>query len=239
MSGLFRVAGESLDVDALLSELGMKAHRVWRRGEPRFQRKPEGTVNPSSGASFVASDAGMNEFEVQVQDATRFLNQNAADIEKLVGFPGVEDAGLDFGIELRDVAIHSDDLPPLLLQAAGALGISVELSHYRCMADERVKHIQVIDAAENSVYDVFAATGEEFALIFPEGHDVAFIEEVMARGSKEKVDEVLSCIWKRRMAKRDAMGIHGLLFYGLGHKAQYYPTRRDEEAINRDGTALR
>lgn len=102
-----------------------------------------------------------------------------------------------------------------------------------------MKNIQVIDGAENSVYDIFAATDEEFALIFPEGQDVGFIEEVMARGPERELDEAFTRIWKRRVSKRDAMGIHGILFYELDHKKQYYPTRRDEEAINPDGTRLR
>jgi hypothetical protein len=107
------------------------------------------------------------------------------------------------------------------------------------MSLERMKNIQVIDGAENSVYDIFSATDEEFALIFPAGQDVAFIDEVMARGAEKRLDEVFTRIWQRRVPKRDAMGIHGLLFYELEHKKRYYPTRRDEEAINPDGTALR
>ena len=102
-----------------------------------------------------------------------------------------------------------------------------------------MKNIQAIDGAENSVYDIFAATEEEFALIFPECQDVAFLEEVMARGPERKLDEVFTRIWKRRIPKRDAMGIHGILFCELDHKKQYYPTRRDEEATNPDGTRLR
>ena len=102
-----------------------------------------------------------------------------------------------------------------------------------------MKNIQVIDGADNSVYDVFAATEEEFALICPQGQDVAFIDEVMARGPEKQLDEAFTRIWERRIPKRDAMGIHGLLFYELAHKMQYYPTRRDEEAINPDGTRLR
>jgi hypothetical protein len=102
-----------------------------------------------------------------------------------------------------------------------------------------MKNIQVIDGAENSVYDVFAATDEEFALIFPTGQDVAFIDEVIARGPRKQLDEAFTRIWDRRIPKREAMGIHGLLFYELEHKKQYYPTRRDEEAINPDGTQLR
>jgi hypothetical protein len=104
---------------------------------------------------------------------------------------------------------------------------------------ERLKNIQVIDSAKNSVYDVFSATDEEFALIFPAGQDVAFIDEVMARGPTKELDDAFTRIWKRRIAKRETMGIHGLLFYGLESKKQYYPTRRDEEAINPNGSQLR
>jgi hypothetical protein len=102
-----------------------------------------------------------------------------------------------------------------------------------------MKNIQVIDGAQNSVYDIFAATEEEFLLIFPAGEDVAFIDEVMTRGPEQQLQEALSRIWQRRVPKRDAIGIHGLLFYELEHKKQYYPTRRDEDAVNPDGTRLR
>ena len=102
-----------------------------------------------------------------------------------------------------------------------------------------MKNIQVIDGADNSVYDIFAATEDEFALIFPEGQDIAFIEEVMARGPEHTLSEAFTRIWERRVPKCEAMGIHGIVFYELDHKKQYYPTRRDEEAINPKGTRLR
>jgi hypothetical protein len=102
-----------------------------------------------------------------------------------------------------------------------------------------MKNIQVIDGAENCVYDVFAASEEEFSLIFPEGQDVAFSDEVFERGNEETLIETFNNIWKRRIPKREVLGIHGVLFYGFEDKKQYYPTRRDEEAINPDGTRLR
>jgi hypothetical protein len=102
-----------------------------------------------------------------------------------------------------------------------------------------MKNIQVIDAAANCVYDIFAATDEEFSLLFPLGQDVAFINEVCARVEPSALARTLAMIWTRRLRKCDAMGIHGLLFYGLDQKAQYYPTRRDEEARNLDGSPLR
>ena len=48
-----------------------------------------------------------------------------------------------------------------------------------------------------------------------------------------------SAIYKHRVLKREAMGIHGILFYECEHKKIYYPTRRDEQAINPDGSKLR
>jgi hypothetical protein len=102
-----------------------------------------------------------------------------------------------------------------------------------------MRNIQVIDGAENAVYDVFAATDDEFIVLFPEGQDVAFIDEVIARGQEKEINDIVARIWKRRIPKREAMGIHGILFYELEHKKRYYPTRRDEEAINPDGSRVR
>ena len=53
-----------------------------------------------------------------------------------------------------------------------------------------MKNIQIIDGAINCVYDIFAATDEEFATIFPEGTDIAFIDEVYARENSEKLDGI-------------------------------------------------
>jgi lipid II:glycine glycyltransferase (peptidoglycan interpeptide bridge formation enzyme) len=106
-----------------------------------------------------------------------------------------------------------------------------------------MKYIQVIDGAVNSVYDIFAATDEEFSLVFPEGTDIAFIDEVIANantnGNEEMLNAAFRKIWRRRVKKSEAHGIHGILFYELEEKKIYYPTRRDEEAINPNGTLLR
>ena len=68
---------------------------------------------------------------------------------------------------------------------------------------------------------------------------MAFIDEVYARGSKKLLDRAFNAIWGRRVPKSEAHGIHGLLFYELENKKVYYPTRRDEEACNPNGTRLR
>ena len=105
--------------------------------------------------------------------------------------------------------------------------------------DHRLKNIQVIDGADNCVYDIFQATEEEFSAIFPVGQDVAFIDEVYARGDRAMLDRAFNAIWTRRIPKVEVQGIHGLLFYELIGRKRYYPTRKDEEAINPDGTRLR
>jgi len=105
--------------------------------------------------------------------------------------------------------------------------------------DPRVKNIQVIDGATNCVYDVFSASEAEFELLFPKGQDVAFIDEVYAKGDREALDRAFNAIWTRRVPKKDVQGIHGILFYELESKKPFYPTRKDEEAVNPDGTHLR
>jgi hypothetical protein len=104
-----------------------------------------------------------------------------------------------------------------------------------------VKNIQVIDGAENTAYDIFATPDADFALIFAPGEDVAFIDEVIVRHKmrKGRLNGALKRMWRRRIRKRDAMGIHGTLFFELASKKAYYPTRRDDEAVNPDGTRLR
>lgn len=102
-----------------------------------------------------------------------------------------------------------------------------------------MKNIQVIDGADNCVYDIFSATDDEFALVFPNGTDIAFIDEVYDKGDAQLLDAAFNNIWQRRIKKSSAQGTHGILFYELEEKKVYYPTRRDEEAINPDGSRLR
>lgn len=92
-----------------------------------------------------------------------------------------------------------------------------------------MKNIQVFDRADNAVYDIFAATDEEFDLIFPDGNDVAFIDEVYQKQPEAILDTAFNAIWERRVPKHQAMGIHGILF--LRVRAQegllpYSPRRR-------------
>lgn len=102
-----------------------------------------------------------------------------------------------------------------------------------------MKNIQIIDGAENCVYDIFSATDEEFALIFHNETDIAFINEIYESGNVQLLDTAFNSIWQRRIKKIDVQGIHGTIFYELDRKRVYYPTRKDEEACNPGGFNLR
>ncbi|MFK3650316.1 hypothetical protein ACI2IY_18065 [Lysobacter enzymogenes] len=102
-----------------------------------------------------------------------------------------------------------------------------------------MKNVQVIDGAISCVYDVFALSDEDFDLLFPSGQDVAFIDEVLARHPPATLEPVFERLWRNRVRKREVIGLHGLLFYGLDAKKPFYPQRVDELAINPNGSALR
>lgn len=71
-----------------------------------------------------------------------------------------------------------------------------------------MKNIQVIDAAVNCVYDIFAATDEEFALVFPNGQDIAFIDEIYGRGADNAaLDSAFEALWTRRVVKAQAISM--------------------------------
>jgi hypothetical protein len=66
----------------------------------------------------------------------------------------------------------------------------------RQTAANLLKNIQVIDGAENCVYDIFAAPAEVFDLVFTPGTDVAFTEELKHRRDAQRVFEALGTIWE-------------------------------------------
>ena len=102
-----------------------------------------------------------------------------------------------------------------------------------------MRNIQVIEGAANATYDIFAATDEEFGIIFPPGQNVAFFSEVVAQLDQETLGSLFPSLWQRRVPKAEVQGIHGMLFVELDGKKIYYPTRVDEQARNPDGTPAR
>lgn len=100
-----------------------------------------------------------------------------------------------------------------------------------------MKNIQVIDGALNCTFSIFQATDDEFALLFPEpGQDIQYAEDLYVDGleslpRQQEIEAALGRIWERPIRKRDALGIHGTLFYELERYKTYYRAKR-EDAID-------
>jgi len=94
-----------------------------------------------------------------------------------------------------------------------------------------MKNIQIIDGADNCLYEIYAVTDEDFAVIFPDGTDVEFVEDFVSRVGEERAAEISDAMWARRVEKKQVSGIHGTLFYELKRKSAYYPTKKEAEAI--------
>lgn len=102
-----------------------------------------------------------------------------------------------------------------------------------------MKNIQVIDEAPNCVYDIFALNENDFDLLFPNGQDVEFIEDLELRIPQDKLKNILERLWQNPIPKIAVQGIHGILFYNLYDKKKFYPDKKDSSACNPDGSALR
>jgi hypothetical protein len=99
----------------------------------------------------------------------------------------------------------SIEQPAMLVRTTG-------LAKSRRRKEQCVKNIQIFDGAANAVCDIFAATDEEFSLIFQDGSDIAFIDEVYKNHSSRTLDAAFTAISKHRVPKREVMGIEGILF---------------------------
>jgi hypothetical protein len=64
-----------------------------------------------------------------------------------------------------------------------------------------MKNIQIIDGADNCVYDIFSATDNEFLVVFSKGTDIAFIDEVYTRENPQELDDIFNNIWRRPVEK--------------------------------------
>lgn len=91
-----------------------------------------------------------------------------------------------------------------------------------------MKNIQVIDGADNATFSIFQATEAEFELIFPDCRDMELAEDLVARLGEEAAGNALSGVWQRPVLKRDAMGVHGTLFYEWGNRREHLPKSKRE-----------
>ena len=92
-----------------------------------------------------------------------------------------------------------------------------------------MKNILVIDPAENCSYSIFQATTDEFDEVFPEqGQDIEYVED-LTRRLGDGATKLLAAIWDRPIQKKDAIGIHGTLFFGMEYRKQFYTSKREAD----------
>jgi hypothetical protein len=124
---VLRAIGRDFDVDEFLKETPLPPGAVFHRGEPR---QPGGGKRAASGFNAPVSEAGLDDLDTQLQDATHFLREHEDELRRLGRFPGVEEVCLDFGIARRAGAAQSDLFPADLLWQAGALDIDLVVTHF-------------------------------------------------------------------------------------------------------------
>jgi hypothetical protein len=130
MSCVLRASGPDFDVDAFLADSPLKPDAVFRKGEPAPvpRRGPQNAR--LSGFNHTVSQASLDDLATQVDDATEFLDEYEDELRRLGSFEGVELVYLDFGVRRGEGEVHTDILPAGLLWRAGALDISITLSHH-------------------------------------------------------------------------------------------------------------
>jgi hypothetical protein len=118
-------------VDAFLGDSVFSGGgRAFHRTEPGSGAVGGARESSSSGFNLPVSDAGLDDLERQIEDATRFLREHEDELRRLSSFPGLEEVCLDFGIRRRDVAAQTDVFPADLLWQTGALDIDLVVTHY-------------------------------------------------------------------------------------------------------------
>lgn len=130
MPCVLRVNGPEFEPESFLRDSDLEADPVYHRGDPKLPSRPKGPTWGDSGFHVAVSDVGFDDLPGQIREAIQFLEENEPELRRLARFPGVEDAGLDFGIARRDVAVQSDFFPPALLSLAGRLNFYLMLSLY-------------------------------------------------------------------------------------------------------------
>ncbi len=121
--------GDALESSELARLAPVEPCAVFRKGEARSQR-PAARPCKTSGVSLVVSEADFDQLGQQQNEAVEFLSRHREALARMRAFPGVEEACLDFGTEMRNVIVQSDSFQPVLLGQLAQLQTQLVLSHY-------------------------------------------------------------------------------------------------------------
>lgn len=127
-SCILRVSGSAVKVRKFLSASSIQPARIFWRGEPHAL-KGRGLMNTSGFNIQLSSAEGL---PAQAAQAARFIRRHKSDL-LLIRSIGFSSGTIDFG--LYDLATEdrpwpSYRLPPAIIQLAGELGCSIDLSFY-------------------------------------------------------------------------------------------------------------
>ncbi len=136
MSCVLRASGDDFDVDGFLAESNFEPCAVYHKGEQKHPLKKDNLV-ASSGFTLDVSEAGFDEFNQQVQDATRFISENHIELARLKSYPGIKSISLDFGVNNNfDAAAKFLRFPQELIQKVATLNIGLDISLYAISDDD-------------------------------------------------------------------------------------------------------
>jgi hypothetical protein len=76
------------------------------------------------------SDAGFDQFDVQVADTIEFLTQESAALNIIRSMPGVNEMVLVFGVAQHNQPSYGYTFPVRLLELAGRHSVNVQISLY-------------------------------------------------------------------------------------------------------------
>ena len=129
MGCILYFVGFDADVDRLKELSPIAPYRTFRRGEAQSTR-PNSRRAATSGVNLLVSDADFEELERQLSDAMSFLQAHAPALKKMREVPGVERAGLDFGIAKRDVIVQIDTFPADFLALLAEINCGLVLTQF-------------------------------------------------------------------------------------------------------------
>ena len=128
---VLRVAGDDFEIDALLESSDLAPCHVQRKGLPRFESGR--SIAEYTGFNVEVSSDDGEDLERQVADAIEFLTANRTAIRRVLEFPGVDYAYLDFNVNCclgNGVAIQNSRISSDLLKLAGDLRLDINISLY-------------------------------------------------------------------------------------------------------------
>jgi hypothetical protein len=95
-----------------------------------------------------------------------------------------------------------------------------------------VKNIQVIDGAANSIFGIYQVPDDLFDVMFPNGTDVAFVDEIGKDFETRQGKRLWNMVYQHPVNKKRVDGIHGTLHLtGSPVDKEYFPTRKEGEVI--------